>query len=207
AVAEDPATEVITHREFIRRRVEAPRWLTRAELHRAAEAIRTRFDYQEMAPGWLSAADVFGALSSALVHRSRTGALPDAVPVRHLLGPPAPGPDLATPFTATAGQVADACSQVEEEASLRHRMPASVTLAGRSVSPAAFLMAMAGALAVTSAHDPVEVAPAPPFPLCQETIYRSIRVRSSELPDDFEEGTIVTHTHLQTWTARPAVRP
>ena len=76
-----------------------------------------------------------------------------------------------------------------------------------SMKGAAFLMAMAGALAVTSAHDPVEVAPAPPFPLCQETIYRSIRVRSSELPDDFEEGTIVTHTHLQTWTARPAVRP
>ncbi|NLT41822.1 MAG: hypothetical protein GXX93_04045 [Anaerolineae bacterium] len=50
------------------------------------------------------------------------------------------------------------------------------------------------------------VRPTPAYPLCQAAIYANVRVRSSELPDDFQEGTIVTHTHLQTWTVRPAVR-
>ncbi len=206
AVAADPDVEAITHREFLLRRREAPRWLGAAEVRQAAAAIRATFDYHRLGDGWLSTADVFGALSAALTGRAAAGALPASVPVRRLVGPPEAAPPLARAFSTTGAEIAAACAQIEDEIDRQHRMPSQVTVAGRAVPPSSFLLAMAAAVGAPGLDSPVEVSPAPAFPLCQAAIYGNIRVRSSELPDDFEEGSIVTHTHLQTWTARPAVR-
>lgn len=203
--ASDRDVEIISHTDFIRRRREQPRWLCRDELTEAARAIRDRLDYQALGPGYLSAADVFAALSLALRRRQAEGALPEAVPVRRVIGPTAPAPALEAPFATTIEAVAAACAQVEDEIDRHHRMPSRVCLEGRAVSPASFIAAMAEALAASPGAS-LTVAPAREYPLCRETIYRDVRVRSSELPDDFQEGTITTHTHLQSWTARPAVR-
>ncbi len=212
AVALDPEVKTITHREFLRRRLEAPRWLDVAEARQAAAAVQATFDYQRLGDGWLSVADVFGALSAALTgmvasgDRAATGALPPSVPLRRIIGPPDVAPPLGEAFATTAAEIAAACAQVEDEIGRLHRMPAQVTVAGRSVPPSSFLLAMAAAVTAPDRAAPVEVKPAPPFPLCQAKIYDKVRVRSSELPEDFQEGSIVTHTHLQTWTARPALR-
>jgi len=205
--ASDPEVEIITHREFIGRREEQRRWLGREELLQAARGVRSRFDYLPLAEGYLSAADVFGALSLALRHHAVSGSLPDQVPVRRLIGPPATAPDLESSFQTTVERVEEASTQVEDEVDRGHRMPSRLILDGRAVPPSSFLMTMAEAvLSVASGSDsPIAVEPAPAFPRCQTDIYRNVRVSSSELPEDFEEGTIVTHTHLQTWTARPAV--
>lgn len=204
----DPEIEVITHSEFIRRREEPRPWLERGQLRQAALAVRDRLDYVAAGAGYLSASDVFGALSLSLARYAETGVLPDLVPVRRLLGPAHTPPRLKGTFSLTAPQVAQACLAVEECLALEHRLPARPLLGGREVSPAAFLLAMVGAYVAIDGEqsEPVSVSAAPAYPRCQADLYREVRVRSSELPDDFEEGTIVTHTHLQTWSTRPAVR-
>ncbi|MHB0876461.1 MAG: hypothetical protein ACYC5O_10520 [Anaerolineae bacterium] len=209
AVAEaDPEIEIVTHREFIRRREEQHRWLSREEVLSMARAVRSRFDYLRLGSGYLSPADAFAVLSLALTRSAASGSLPAEVPVRHIIGPPEPAGALEAGFATTVQAVIAACVLVEEEIDRSHRMPSGVTLDGRAVPPTSFLMALADAVIAIGAESaaPIPVEPAPAYPAAKTDIYRDVRVRSSELPDDFEEGTIVTHTHLQTWTARPAVR-
>jgi len=199
--------KIITHSEFIDAHREKSRWLP---LHAVVALARTvltdDLHWCQVGRGYLSPAEVFGALSLALVAWRREGTLPKRLPVRRLIGPPESARALSRAFPVPAVVVADACAQVEREIDLQHRMPAAVTVRGQRVPPASFLTAMAKAVLQVSARGGgnVTVGPRAPFPRCQAELFAEVKVGSSELPQDFKPGTITTYTHLQTWTMRPA---
>ncbi|MBN1675064.1 MAG: hypothetical protein JXR37_28745 [Kiritimatiellae bacterium] len=199
--------ELVTLTDLVALHREASRWISAAQLRRAAAAARRRFDYQRLGAGWLSAADICGAMSLALTHWQAAGALPTRVPVRRVLGPPEPARTLATPRRSTARQVAAACAQIEREIDVHHRLPSQVLLDGRRVPPTTFFMAMADALEQAAGRraGAVRLRPQPAHPRCQRELFADVRIGAHSLPEGFDPGRIRTYTWQQSWSARPAV--
>ena len=196
-----------THSDVIRRHQEPARWLTRGQLRGIARNIRKDFDYQRLGTGYLSAADVFGALSLALTRWKYIGTIAPTLPVRRIIGPPEPTGEMRSRHDVSLSELAAACGQVEREIDTQHRMPGFVRIAGRRIPPSTFLMAMADAFEVimSGRKRNVVLKPQPLFPRCKDEVCKVVRASSSELPEDFQLGNIVTYTHQQTWTIRPAI--
>ncbi len=196
-----------THTDVIRRHDEGARWITHDQLSRLARGIRDDFNYQRMGKGYVSAADVFALLALALTTWRESGTVPVKLPVRRIIGPAEPTPQLSTPSAASMSEIVAGCDQVEREIDLHHRMPSFVRISGRRVPPSTFLMAMAEVLEVVMSGRKrnIMLKPQPVFPRCKDEVCKVVRANSSELPEDFRLGNIETYCHLQTWTIRPAV--
>ena len=196
-----------THRDVIAEHAEPTCWLSPRQLVRLAAAVQADFNYQKVGRGYLSVADIMGALSLALQGYAVHGRLPARIPVRRLIGPPEPTRPLRGDADLPEPALLEGVDQIEREADRRHRIPSAVRLRGKSIPPSSFLMALAQAAEAAATGRPVKarLSPQSAYPRVQAEVFPEVRVSSTEIPEEFDPGAIETYTWQQTWTLRPAV--
>jgi len=161
-----------------------------------ARRVAGGIDWVELAGETYSPAEVFGVLNFLVAHGPK-----DSTPVRRLLGPVSEAPALAAGFTAKRAEVEKAAREVE--ASLRTRLPDSVTVAGRALSPGAYLKALAAYLL---GKGDVKVEPGDESPAAAKLpIFADIRYKWACFPEEFTGENLKRLSRLQSWTYKRAV--
>ena len=170
-----------------------------------------RYDWVRWRETTLSAADVFGALSWAIAHYAATSTLPDAIPLRRLLGPTYPYPeDLPSAVSIPADRFVELCCQAETTVNDTSAVPHAVRVGSQAVGAGPFLLSMVSA--VEEIHrtgrlsGPVTIAPAPAYPSCVEMdCFQQMPFRSHSLPQAFTPERVRLLALMQSWSFRPAV--
>lgn len=212
-VVQQPNVELTTYRAcFAEHRQPTAPWLP-AEVLRQLGAAPPELDYRWIDGISLSPAEQFGLVTRAIAVLAERQRLPEAIPVRRLLGPTEPPPVSVPsgrppwPVFATAARWADACC------TQTGAVPARIPLADRAIGPNAFLQAALGALtgwqSTGQLPDTVEMRSVSEDPaiLESEDIARQRFKESWTIfPPDFEGRNVLEMIRLQAWTAKPAVQ-
>lgn len=173
-----------------------------------AEHAAEKLESCSLAGASFSAADQFGILNYAVAHLA-DGKLPDAVPLRRLLGPVESIVDDQEDFGAPLALVENAATQVEGD--WRGHVPNTIVVEDHQVGPGTFLKGLARV--VLAARDdslpesiPFDVAPRLPAESEMDGLRDVSWLRSWACFDpEFAGVNLQRHAKLQTWSIRPAV--
>jgi len=207
-----PEVEPITYRELyeLYRQPPSP-WLGRDELAALAEGIGERPDYLLVGGEYISPAEAFGLVVWALA-RLEGGSLPEAVPVRRLLGPKESPPSEVPVGRATLEAVLAACREADRRCTEEGALPSEVRVGTEAVGPNALLQAALPILRRALQGEPppreVPLRPVPELPaVLEHPSFKNYRFQGtwSIFPEDFEGKRVLEAVRLQSWTAKPAV--
>ncbi|MBK5298618.1 MAG: hypothetical protein JJE40_15805, partial [Vicinamibacteria bacterium] len=188
------------------------RTFTRADLRTIAAATQPEITFQRRDGETLSAADVFGLLTSTMTGFVKTSAVPEASRVMPLLGPtrqfvpPLGGtPSAVFPWEAFSRAITDAADFCRAN----KRVPDEVWVGTDSLSPADFLATLVPVVehVVATGQPPAEVS----RQVGRFTADRYVAEDSTELwgwpifPEGFHAPDIMALARLQAWTLKPAV--
>jgi hypothetical protein len=210
-VVEGPNVELTTYREiYSEYRQSAEIWLGREDLRNLCDAMGERLDYLSLNGDYISPSEGFGAVIWALAWLDEHGELPEAVPVRHLLGPKeAPPEDIGRGEISISGLL-EVCRSVNFECTQVGAVPARISLGGLTIGPNAFLQAGLRALREILREgdrpETVPIRPAPEYPaIVERKDFREHRFKGWTIfPPDFEGENVLRMIRLQAWTAKPA---
>jgi hypothetical protein len=210
-VVKQPNLELTTYRAcFAELKQPAAPWLP-ADVLPQLGAAAPALDYQWIDHTCLSPAEQFSVVTRAVAALGERQRLPEAIPVRRLLGPTEP-PPLSVPSDprpwpefAAAARWADAlCSETGAT-------PARIPLGGGVIGPNAFLQAAVRALmdwqTTRRLPDRVEIRPVSEDPaIVGREDFAHLRFKDawSIFPPDFEGRNVLEMIRLQAWTAKPA---
>ncbi|MBI3973215.1 MAG: hypothetical protein HY332_18215 [Chloroflexi bacterium] len=178
----------------------------------------------------LSPSEQFGVIAWALARRAVSGALPNEVPVRRLLGPvdaatggqgPGAGersgtvgrggaPDSAKSVVAV-DEVLGAAAKASETSSIEGAVPVQITLGRLALGPGRFLRLAARVLAHLAGGGSLDVRIAVPAGsddagLSNHDDFQRLRFQNtwSIFPPEFEGRRLIEQARWQTWSAKPA---
>jgi hypothetical protein len=186
----------------------------REELRNLAESSRARIDYVQVRDYFLSPAQIFYAVTSALKEYKNSGRVPARLIVREYLGPMKPWSSKTTSrMGLTAGQLLRACERAADFIDSKGFMPDTIELAaGAQLSPADFLSTASSALVrllrTGSMSHSVTISKAN-F-MGTRRVHADRFRRACEwavLPPNFSAPRILEQIKLQTWTLVPAGAP
>lgn len=206
-VARESSLRVISYRDLARRSRRRNLWLARdglTALIQAAARDQEPLGTRQLAGEWLSPAEQFGVLLWAAAWQREHGSLPEAVPVRPLLGPDRLAAPTGSGEIRTASLL-DEARLANVTASSHGRIPAALRVDGRLLGPGALLTALAAALREPS--ETIALRPTSELPaLAARPDIAGLHFRGtwSILAPEFEAPGILQHARLQTWSARPA---
>jgi hypothetical protein len=173
---------------------DAPQWLD----HRQANGL------------CLSPAEQFGVIARAAAAVGETGRMPEAVPVRRLLGPPEP-PASTDAARVSWSEFAAAARRADQLATETGMVPARIPLGGGEMGPNAFLQSAIRGLfdwqRAGQAPANVEIRPVSEEPaiLAREDLARQrFQDTWSIFPPEFEGRNVLAMIRRQAWTAKPA---
>lgn len=203
-VVKETDTRPITYRALMDRHRDQKRWLDPVGLELLLRKAGGPLESCRADGSWLSPAEQLGVLLWAATWLRQHDRLPDAIPVRPLLGPD----DL--PMSAPAGDVdrtrlLDAAAYASQQASDTGRIPAAISLGDRLVGPGALRGALAQAL--TGAAERVRVGGLDELPMLagrQDFAELHFRNTWSTFATEFEAPHLIRLAQIQTWSAKPA---
>jgi len=170
--------------------------LSRNEVDALAASVGERPDEKNSDGRSFSPAELFGLFSMRLAHGDGK-----PVAVRRLLGPVAEAKPMKSALTVTSENLARAARELE--AQMRGRMPESIEVAGTSVPPAAFFVAMARA--IRGGAGEVVIDPAVPGPAAAELpVFTDIQFRWACFAEGFAGENLKRLARLQAWTYKRA---
>jgi hypothetical protein len=181
------------------------------ELRAIAAAVQPEITFQRREGETLSAADVFGLLTSAMAGFVKSSALPGTSRLLPLLGPIRPfvrsvrTPSVVFPWEAFSRAITDTADFCR----VNRRMPDEIWIGTENMSPADFLATLAPVV------ERVVAAGQPPAEVSRQdgrfTADRYVAEDSTELwnwpifPEGFHAPAIMALARLQAWTLKPAV--
>lgn len=187
------------------------RAFTRDDLRAIAAATQPEITFQRREGEAVSAADVFGLLTSAMAVFVTSNAVPETTRLMPLLGPIRPfarsvrTPPLVIPWEAFARAITDAADFCR----VNQRIPDEIWAGTDSLSPADFLATLGPVVerVIATGQPPSEVTRR----AGRFTADRYVAEDSTELwswpifPEGFHAPAIMELARLQAWTLKPAV--
>jgi peptidoglycan/xylan/chitin deacetylase (PgdA/CDA1 family) len=182
------------------------------DLRAIAAATQPEITFQRREGETLSAADVFGLLTSAMAGFVRSSAVPEATHLPPLAGPTRPfvppvggSPSPVFPWEAFSRAITDAADFCHAH----QRMPDTIWVGTDSLSPADFLATLGPVVerVIATGQPPAEVT----RQAGRFTADRYVAEDSVELwnwpisPEGFHAPAIMALARLQAWTLKPAV--
>jgi len=183
------------------------------ELRNLAEISRAKIDYVRVRDYFLSPAQIFYAVTSALKGYKDSGSIPTNVVVREYLGPMEPSRSKTATRRVPAGQLLRACERAADFMDSRGFMPHTIEPgAGTRLSPADFLSTASSALArlLRTGSMPHSVTISKGNFMGTRRVHADRFRRACEwvvLPPKFSAPRILEQIKLQTWTLVPAGTP
>lgn len=209
-VVQQPYVELSTHRQLLAgsQQPAAP-WLSPGQLHQLCRTM-PQLDYQRVNGEYLSPAEQFDAIVHAVTHMTggTQGGLPDATPVRRLLGPTAAPTQQVAAGAASWPEFVAAARWADDHCSRLRRVPAEIPVGASHIGPGAFVQAAARALCAPELPATIPIEPAAEYPaITQRDDFRKLHFKGtwSELSPQFEGQNVIEMIRLQAWTAKPAV--
>jgi len=187
-------------------------FLDTGEFLGALGSLRDGFGQVRLGRAWLSPGEVFAMLVSALSHYAEAGRLPGAVPFRTVLGPVEEAPENAAPASVRVSTLWRELPRVERELDFRQRLPASLTVRGKTIAPGAALTGMAelARRILESGEAPPQAVfgPVPDYPaVAAEDYFQETTFTHGDLyPEGFTGAGVCRHCRLQSWSYKPASR-
>lgn len=160
---------------------------------------------------YLSPAEQFGVLVHAAAALGATGRLPDAIPVRRLLGPTDTPPMDVSSGGVSASDFLEAALCIDALCTQTGCIPAKICLDSGAIGPHTLMQAAARVLTEwqTTQQLPqsVNIHPVSEYPAFTEREdFQRFKFKGnwSIFPPDFEGNNVLEMIRLQAWTAKPA---
>ncbi|MCZ6681029.1 MAG: hypothetical protein O7E52_27725 [Candidatus Poribacteria bacterium] len=203
--------EVIDYQQLYEQYEERRKWIDQTPLFQLAEKIQLELNSQIVDGTSYSPAEIFGMVVFALAWHQRTGSLPQAIPIRRLIGPTGSPKfdDSQEPVGVDA--LLNRIGQVDEGLTEHHRVPSSVVLEPRAISPGSFLKAAAHILGAIAANKelpdqlPLDANWHVPK-IVERSDFTEMRFDWSIFYPGFEGKRVIEMAKLQAWTAKPALK-
>jgi len=180
------------------------------ELHALAEAVDEEVRFQEIDGMSVSAAELFGMFAAFLAHAVEEGTTPGAG-CRYLDGPALPSGEVEEGFRVDSEAFRRSVLEVEAFVRSTGRLPESVEVGGRHVSPGVYYAAMARAVVhvVERRRLPERIGLVPVRNVVEGYVdedaarsgWGSVMMRPG-----FAAPKLVEQARLQAWTLKPAVK-
>jgi|GEM_PF-881917 len=190
-----------------------PKTLKLCDVVNAAKKAFEAWNYVSCADYTLSLAEVFALVTHCLKEYHQSGALPECVPWRRIIGPvemmPDPQPGA---FEVDADAFLDAMVVTNRDISFYKKMPSVVDVAQGAI-PVAFvckaalkaLLCLAGGGGGLGA---IAIEDTPLYPAIADDVYFSDREWTRSIyPQDFKGKAVCQYGRLQSWSYKPAKGP
>ncbi len=203
-VARETDARSTAYRELWGRYDTGARWLDRAAVEQLAQQVGGPLQPRQVGGQWLSPSEQLGVLLWSAAWRGEHEALPEATPVRPLLGPDSPALP-AEPFEVETAALLAAAREANVTASSSGRVPSAVRVGQGLVGPGALLRGLAQAVGGTTEHIHLDgQEELPELARRQDIAGLHFRGGWSIFSPDFEAPRVIQLAQLQTWSARPA---
>ncbi|MFH1008631.1 MAG: hypothetical protein V1800_14215 [Candidatus Latescibacterota bacterium] len=155
-----------------------------------------------------SAGELLLALAESVLSDAKTGALPEEVPRRSVLGPIEEPIETPQAHTLHRDEIVQGCAEVLRVSAESGHLPGNLVTSGAQVGLGSWYSLLATTYLACGEKIPnrVPVVAFPPYPTIADEVaseallYRDWDIHGPDL--DFSE--ILHHTRLQTWTVKPA---
>lgn len=210
-VVKQPNIEFTSYRQiYSDYRPSAEIWLAIDDIWKLCNTIGEKLDYLKLRNGYISPSEQFGVILWTLDYFDEHKKMPEAIPVRRLLGPKEAPPENIKSGGVSISAFLNACRIISQECIQSNAVPARIVLGQSIIGPNAFLQAGLRILSElrqnTNLSKAMPVHPVSEYPaIIEREDFRTYTIKDWPVfSPDFDESNVLQTIRLQAWTAKPA---